>query len=141
MMLKMVYLYIYIYSAKDKIMTINKVGFNLQIHALILAAPSKLEHLYDPYKAIQDYIAKGERNIQTFYVLSISLERSQKPCLCARAFIWTIFWNEKLRRMGSRNNLITLEAHNSCSRKCNFSPTFAMMYKTKKRKKAPNHLK
>ena len=68
-------------------MTINKVGFNLQIHALILAAPSKLEHLYDPYKAIQDYIAKGERNIQTFYVLSISLERSQKPCLCARAFI------------------------------------------------------
>ena len=48
---------------------------------------------------------------------------------------------KKLRTTGSTNNLIRYEAHKSCSRKYYFCASFAMMWKTKKKKKAPNHLK
>ena len=84
---------------------------------------------------------KGERNIQTFYVPSTSLERSQSMSLRTCAIIWTIFRNEKLRTTGSGNNLIRLKAHKSCSRKYIFCATFPIDVEEKEEESPPNHLK
>ena len=87
-----------------------------------------------PYRI---WMWKGERNIQTFYVPSTSLERSRTMFLRTCAITWTTFWNEKLRTTGSGNNLIRLKAHKSCSRKYISCATFAIDVEEEKGEESP----